>query len=390
MRPINLSEIQHLNSIQKENLISIYLNTHRFGKEVNENVDASNLKSQLQKAKEILKNKNKHESEIEKQLSPAYKLIEDSGFWTHQLDGLAIFISDDFFEYHQLPYKVETTTFISDRFLLKPLLYSFSDNKIYYILTLSLDKIRLLEATEYGIHELDLEKILPEGVNEVLSYYQFEQSLQMRSQQIGTTGNDKIYHGQGGGKADNTPYIKEYFRKVNDELSRFFSSSNQSQMVLAGVEYLIPIYKEINSLANLADNFINGNHDHTKPGDLHEKANEIMKPYQLELQKKRVEKYNQLAGSGKTSYDLEEIVKAAVNGRVEALFLAKNATRWGKLQNENEPKVEIHQEYHDDDNDLLDLSAVNTILNSGETYFVDKEQIPEDTIDTDYAAVFRY
>lgn len=390
MRPINLSEIQHLNSIQKENLISIYVNTHRFGKEVNENVDATNLKSQLQKAKEILKNKNKHEDEIKKLLSPAYQLIEDSGFWSHQLDGLAIFISDDFFEYHQLPYQVETTTFVSDRFLLKPLLYSFSDNKIYYILTLSLDKIRLLEATEYGIHELDLEKILPEGVNEVLSYYQFEQSLQMRSQQIGTTGDDKIYHGQGGGKADNTPYIKEYFRKVNDELSRFFSSSNQSQMVLAGVEYLIPIFKETNSIANLADDFIHGNHDHTKPGDLHEKANEIMKPYQMELQKKRVEKYNQLAGSGKTSYDLEEIVKAAVNGRVEALFLAKNATRWGKLQTDNEPKVEIHQEYHDDDNDLLDLSAVNTILNSGETYFVDKEQIPEDTIDTDYAAVFRY
>ncbi|MFW5761439.1 MAG: hypothetical protein ACOCXH_10710, partial [Cyclobacteriaceae bacterium] len=316
MKPINLSEIQHLNNFQKENLISIYISTHRFGKEVNENVDATNLKSQLQKVKEILKNKGKHENEIDKLLKPAYNLIDDTGFWSHQLDGLAIFIDDNFFEYHQLPYEVETRTFVSDRFLLKPLLYSFSDNFIYYILTLSLDRIRLLEATEYGIYELDLEKILPEGVNEILNFYQFEQSLQMRSQQIGTTGEGKIFHGQGGGKSDNTPYIKEYFRKVNDELSRFFSSNKPSQMVLAGVEYLIPIFKEINSLANIANDFIHGNHDHTKPGELHEKANIIMKPYQLELQKKRMEKYNQLAGSGKTSYDLEEIVKAAVNGRV--------------------------------------------------------------------------
>lgn len=390
MKPINLSEIQHLHNFQKENLVSIYINTHRFGKEVNENVDAINLKNQLQKVKENLKNKNKSESEIDKLLAPAYQLIEDSGFWAHQLDGLAIFIADDFFEYHQLPYSVDTKVFVSDRFLLKPLLYSFSDNHIYYILTLSLDKVRLLEATEYGIHELDLEKILPEGVNEVLSYYQFEQSLQMRSQQVGTTGDNKIYHGQGGGKTDNTPYIREYFRKVNDELSRFFSSNKPSQMVLAGVEYLIPIFNEVNSIANIADEFIHGNHDHTKPGELHEKANQIVKPYQLEQQKKRVEKYNQLAGSGKTSYNLEEIVKAAVNGRVEALFLAKNATKWGRLFNDNEPKVEIHREYHDDDNDLLDLTAVNTILNSGETYFVEKEEIPEDTIDTEFAAVFRY
>lgn len=390
MRPISLSEIQHLNDIKSDSLISIYLDTHRYGKEVKEFQDAKNLKSSLQKISSILKDKGLNEDKIDNLLQPAYKLVEDNDFWHHQLDGLAIFMAEDFFEYHRLPYHVQSTSMVSNRFLLKPLLYSFSDNNIYYILTLSLDKVRLLEATEYGIHELDLEKILPEGVNEVLSYYQFEQSLQMRSQQVGTQGSNKIYHGQGGGKVDNTPYIKEYFRKVNDELSRFFSSSNPSQMVLAGVEYLIPIFKEVNAIGNLADDFINGNHDETKPGELHKKANEIMQPFQQDLKKKREDKYNRLAGSGKTSYDLEEIVKAAVNGRIEALFLAKNATKWGKLENINEPKVEVHQEYHDDDNDLLDLSAVNTILNSGETYFVEKGQIPEGTVDTEYAAVFRY
>lgn len=390
MRPISLSEIQHLNDIKKDNLISIYLDTHRYGKEVNEYQDAKNLKSALQQTSANLKDKDISDDKIDNLLQPAYKLVEDNDFWHHQLDGLAIFIAEDFFEYHRLPYQVHNICLVSNRFLLKPLLYSYSDNNIYYILTLSLEKVRLLEATEYGIHELDLEKILPEGVNEVLSYYQFEQSLQMRSQQVGSQGNDKIYHGQGGGKVDTTPYIKEYFRKVNDELSRFFPSSSTSQIVLAGVEYLIPIFKEVSSIGSIADGFIKGNHDETKPGELHQKANEIMMPYQKELRNNRVAKYNQLAGSGNTSYNLEEIVKASVNGRIEALFVAKDASKWGKLGVENGPKVEIHQEYQEDDNDLVDISAVNTILNSGEAYFVEKDQIPEDTVDADLAAIFRY
>lgn len=390
MRALTMEELQQLNEIKGENCISIYLPTHRGGKEVTANEDARLLKSLVQKIKFRLTDQGINDGEVQRYLGQVYDLIDNTSFWRDQQDGLAIFLAKDFFRYYRMPYRFDEFTLVSDSFYLKPLIPAFDDRDYYHILAVSLHKIRFFEANRFYINELKLEDIFPENVDEILSYYQFEQSLQMRSQHGGMSSGDNVqYYGQGGSKRDNTPYIKEYFREIDKGIGRI-TTSTPIPMVIAAVEYLHPIYKEVNTHAEIMEKGIMGNHDMAEPKELHAKSLEIMEPYFHRQRESRRNKYQQLAGSGKTSRDINEIVTAAVNGRIEALFVAKGANMWGKLKDENGLKTELHETFQDNDNCLIDLSAVNTLLNGGETYLVDREYIPQDGAETPVAALFRY
>ncbi|MGK7394598.1 MAG: hypothetical protein ACNS62_08490 [Candidatus Cyclobacteriaceae bacterium M3_2C_046] len=388
---MSIQELEKLSNIQKPNSISIYIPTHRSGKEVNNYEDGKLLKTHTQNIKNNLTAKGWNENDALQYLQPIYDLIDDKGFWRHQLDGLAIFLSEDFFKYYRMPFSFDEFELLSDSFYLKPLLPVFSNDEYYYILALSLDKVRVLEANKFYAHELDLNELFPDGIEEILKFYEdFEQSLQMRSQQTGANEGSQVqYHGQGSAKKDNTPYIKEYFRKINEGLNRIMPS-NPKPTVLAGVDYLLPIYKEVNTVAQIVDKGITGNPNDLKTEELFEKSRSIIEPYFNELKEKRKNKYQQLAGTGKASYDIEEIVKASFNGRIEAIFVTKEAHVWGKFTNGDQQKVEMHQQFQDHDSCLVDFSAIKTLLNGGEAFLVDPQHIPEKNVDTGIAAVFRY
>ena len=42
-----------------------------------------------------------------------------------------------------------------------------------------------------------------------------------------------------------------------------------------------------------------------------------------------MDRYAALAGSGKASYDIQEIAPAAINGRIDALFVVEGTHHWG-------------------------------------------------------------
>src|SRR5690554_7410860 len=100
MRPFNREEIRKLNDVKSETFISIYIPTHRSGEAVNNGKDIIMLKNQVQKAKNELVRKGLSEASAKEFLKEAYNLLEDTGFWRQQLDGLALFIADDFFAYY--------------------------------------------------------------------------------------------------------------------------------------------------------------------------------------------------------------------------------------------------------------------------------------------------
>ena len=66
--------------------------------------------------------------------------------------------------------------------------------------------------------------------------------------------------------------------------------------MLAGVEYLIPIYREVNSYQHLADSSIEGNVNDLPPDALHARAWKIVQPMFEAPQKQAVEAVKQLAG----------------------------------------------------------------------------------------------
>ena len=78
---------------------------------------------------------------------------------------------------------------------------------------------------------------------------------------------------------------------------------------------------------------------------------------------------------GRVSNDIEEVVQAAACGRVDRLFVARDAERWGTF-NGDKGHLELHDAHHAGNQDLLDLAAVETMVNEGWLFVVDEAQIP--------------
>jgi hypothetical protein len=98
--------------------------------------------------------------------------------------------------------------------------------------------------------------------------------------------------------------------------------------------------------------------------------------------------YEALAGadSDRASADLAEILPAAHFGRVGVLFVATGVQRWGSFDRQSNA-LEVHEQHEPGDEDLLDVAAVQTLLQGGTIYAVGPGDVPADA---PLAAIFRH
>jgi len=156
--------------------------------------------------------------------------------------------------------------------------------------------------------------------------------------------------------------------------------------VLAGVDYLFPIYREVNTYPYLMEDGIPGNPKGISTEQLHKLALEIVRPYFQKAENDAIAQYRQSSGTGLTSSNIKEIIRSACDGRVGLLFIATGHKQWGIFDPESKD-VQLHQKMETGSEDLLDSSAIRTLLNGGTVFSVPQEKMPDDK---PIAAVFRY
>lgn len=365
---------------EDQQCVSIYLPTHRTGVETQQG--PIRLKNLLSEAEMHLSEQGLGPRDVQKILEPASKLLPDSYFWQYQSDGLAIFLSANISNIYRLPLSFEELIMVDNHFYIKPLLPLITGDGQFFILALSQNDIRLLNATRYGVSEVDTGQLVS-NLDEVSSSDDHQRSLQSHSSDAsgGTTRRSSVtFHGQGGGSDESAKKdLLRYFHLVEDGLAEFLRG-DQVPLVLAGVEYLLPIYKEANTYPNMIDMVIKGNPDLMSTEDLHKSAWEIIRPHFQIPQEKAVAYYQQLSGqkSKRAADTLEIILPASIQGRVETLFIAAGMQQWGVI-NPSTNKIEIHDQLQPGDEHLLDLAAVQTYLKGGTVYVMEPEKVPGGT-----------
>jgi hypothetical protein len=368
--------------------VSIYMPTHRAGFDIQQ--DPIRLKNLLGEAEERLLAGGLRTPKAKKLLEPAEKLLQDGLFWQRQSDGLAMFLSPEVFRYYRLPFDFDKLVVVSDRFHIKPLLPLLSGDGWFYVLALSQNAIRLLQGTRRSVSEVNLEDT-PDSLAEALRYNDPEKRFQFHTSTLTPGGKGErpaVFHGHGVASADDPKgYILRYFHQVDEGLQDLLRDE-QAPLVLAGVDYLFPIYKEANTYPHLVDEGIEGNPEELRAEELHERAWAIVHPLFLAAQKEAAAQYRQLAGVGseEASNDLREVVPAAYHGRVTTLFVAVGLQKWGSFDLDTNV-VHLQEEAKPSDEDLLDFAAVHTLLNGGTVYAVEPEKVPDKA---PLAAVFRY
>lgn len=379
------AELEQLMRKEQQWCVSIYMPTHRTGREAQQ--DPIRLKNLLGEAEKRLSDQGVGTRDVQQMLEPAAKLLLDSYFWQHQSDGLAIFITSNRVRRYRLPLNFEEFVAVMDHFHVKPLLPLFTGDGQFYILALSQNAVRLLNGTRYSVSEVDIGQV-GGSLAEAIPSVNHQMSLQLHSSGSSGGSGSVTFHGQGGGSDESAKKeLLRYFRLVADGLKEFLQG-NQAPLVLAGVEYLLPIYKEANTYPNLIDTFIKGNPDLLSADELHKSAWEIIRPLFQAAQEEAFAHYQQLAGqaSERAADTLEKIVPAAYHGQVETLFVAAGEQQWGIL-NPVTNEIELHDQMESGDESLLDLATVHTYLKGGTVYAVEPEMVPGGS---PAAAVLRY
>jgi hypothetical protein len=367
-----------------EYCISVYMPTHRSGVKVNEMEDNIAFKNALQQITNDLKSRNVNQTVVQKMLEPGYELLRNNIFWRYLDRGLAVFISDGYFKYVKMPDTPVSEVVINTSFLLKPLVNAMTVKEYFYLLAVSKKQAKFFRADNFGMEQLDIEE-LPNGVDDVVHFEEKDDQKLFRTES-GQGGKGAAFHGHGAGKPDDKENIALYLEEVDDTLWDEVLHRENVPLLLAGVEYLLPIYKSVTDYNNVWPEVITGNQEYEDHNTLYEKARKVMEPYFRERTRKALEMYGNQSATSLTSSIPADIISAAHYSRIWHLFVIRGSHLWGTF-NEMENTLQIHDTKQEGDECLIDKAVIKTILNGGDVHFVSREDMPGDS---DMAAVMRY
>ncbi len=382
MHLMSKEELRALIEERESPCVSIYMATHR---RLETQQDQIRFKNLLREAEDRLLKLGLRSPEARGLLAPAQKLLDDPFFWEHLSDGLALFLSPHSFRSYCLPYILKELVVVTERFHLKPLLPLLDYAGRFYILALSKNEVRLLGGTPISAEQVEVENV-PHSLWDVLKYEQPEKQLQYHTRTPPGMGRRAaIFHGHGAREEDAKENILQYFRMIDRGL-REVLRHERAPLLLAGVDYLLPIYREANSYPHLLQEGVTGNPEGLHPQQLHAQAWPIVQPFFEKAQRDARARYGELVRKGRASSKIEEVVPEAYFGRVESLIVAVGRQQWGTFDSDNR-EVCLHPEQRPGSQDLLDLAAIHTLLNGGEVHAVPPKRVPDRSL---VAAIFRY
>jgi Bacterial archaeo-eukaryotic release factor family 3 len=346
-------------------------------------------KTLLRQVEEQLLANGLRSQETEELLQPIQQLLPNRDFWQRQSQGLALFIAPQIFRAYRVPLALDELTVVSKRFHIKPLLSFLSGNGHFFVLALSQKGLRLLRGTRFDVDEVELQGV-PRSVAEALQYDDIEKrDHHYPGAQGRPAGGIAPFAGHGVDVEDSAhePHdaILRYCQQVDKGL-RAFLGNEHAPLVLAGVEYLLPIYQRANTYPYLLEDGITGSPERLRPEELQARAWAVVQPHFRQAQEGAAARYRQLVGTGRAISDIQAIVMAAYEGRIDTLFVAVGVQQWGSFDSGSRT-VEVHQEAQAGDEDLLDVAAMYTLLRRGTVHALTPESVPERT---PAAAITRY
>ena len=374
--PFARREFDQLAHIQASTCVSLYLPAHRAGAGVEQ--DPIRFRNLLAAAERELAEFGWRRGDIKELLDPAHRLLSNRDWWSHQADGLAVFIAAGVFRAFRAPIAFEELAVVSPRFHLRPLLPLVTGDELFWVLALSQNAVRLFRGSRQAIAEVDIGQT-PTSMAEALAYEDPERQLQVWTSGPAGTGH---FHGHGGGGEEDKAALERYFRAVDHGIGDILADT-AGPLILAGVSYYGPIYRSVSRQPRIVEEVIAGNAEDLSAVDLHEKAWPLVQQQTSARRAAALDRYAQSHAARRTVEGLSEVNAAADDGRIETLLLARHDHRW--VPHDHTPATTVHNERAPGDIDLLDEMARRVLDTGGDVVVMDDENVPGGL-----AAILRY
>lgn len=351
--------------------VSLYMPAEQTGPEVRQN--PIRFKNLLKTADNML-----HQVGVDAAddlLDPARHLIKDDLFWSWQQSGFALFCSPGLFLSFRLPLQFEERVVVTTHFHIKPLLPLLCIDGKFYVLALSQKSIRVLHCTRQEFKDVTPEK-MPKSIGHTLQYDDPQRQLQYHTG-TGEGGGRRpaMFHGQGVGTDEEKENLRRYSAEIFERLMSLVSREH-APVLLAGVDPLRSIFRQVSGSIRLLDKDIDTNADELSNEELHRRAWDMAESYFRLPQQEAVKHYMDIAGKGNTSSGLEEIVPASFYGQVETLFVNMDMAQWG-IFDENTGVLELHEGQVPGNEDLTDAAAFHALKHGGTVYALSSREMPD-------------
>jgi hypothetical protein len=227
---------------------------------------------------------------------------------------------------------------------------------------------------------------MPKSLAEAMRYDEPIKHFTMQpSSTLRSTGRSTMLHGHGGATDETDDRILQYFRQLNQGIQDLLRGETHP-LVLAGLDHLLPLYREANTYPHMLDEELDVNPKELSDEELHRRAWALVEPQLEKTRDEAISRYRDLMGTGRTSSALPELLPAAHFGRIETLFVVRDQEVWGIFEPE-ENRMEVHQDEKSGDEDLLNSATLLTLTNGGTVYALDQKDMPDDSV---LAAILRY
>lgn len=327
--------------------------------------------------------------EREALLAPIDALLNAPPAHIYHGEGLAVYASEGFSKTVVLPQSPAPSVEVDRHFRLDPIFQGLAGKDRFYLLCLSLHSIQLWEGDGVSMKPIPLGE-LETNIKDALHFEDSDTQVQFHTNsgspsRNNSKGQGSTFFGVGGENHDRKGEFLSFFRIIDKGIAAKLVDK-RIPLILAGVGYLMPIFREANTYGRLAPFQIPGATHAVGPiGELHAKASALLREdHQREMQKALAE-YRENLTNARTVSGFTDVVPSACHKRLTHLFIRRDARQWG-IFNPADGRTEVLGEYRHGAEDLVKLAAVKTLLGHGKVYIVEDMEMP---IDAEIAGLCR-
>ena len=362
--------------------VSIYLPMARSSDETKKN--PIRYKNAIQNVEKQMEEQGFEVRKVRSVKAELEEAVDGFEFFQEQLGGLAVFLADDYLRIVKMPVSFEERVEVRDTFDIRPMLEALQNNMEFYILALSQENARLFRASEFDIVEIQLDEDIPTNFEEAMKYDVPQDQLQQKVFSGADGGNTAIYHGHT--ESDQTKkHLRRYFRMLDQGVGEAMADHGLP-VLLFGLDYLHPIYRDASELPEIIPEGISKNPDELEIEQIHGLAWQAVLQNMESPQSQAVREYKNLMGDEKSNAVMETIPLVAANGRVDKLLVDKKYHLWGTVDFDRQEVAFQKQPQQHEDTELVDFSIKHTLINGGEVFVMNSSDMPVE----DAAAILRY
>lgn len=315
------NEFAELRKEKSDACISVIVPTHRLSPE--RRADELILKRAVTSAKELLE--EKYAGEITATLKSKLDELFSRVDFLHNKEGLGLFVSSSIQKIVKFPFAVKEKVVIKESFELRDLLFLNNCSSDYYLLEINEKSARLFKGSIDELEEIKDENF-PQKHSEV-----FEYSKPARGSSY--VGNAFVKEFEKDKSVMEEIRMQEFLRAVDKLLGKYLSPG--SFLLLSGTEKNIALFKSVSKHTKSIIGIIPGNESHITTHELGSLAWLKMSDYINNQKFNLVKTYEEKAGEGLGVEGIEEVWKAAKEGRGLILLVEKDYLAPGFIRSED-------------------------------------------------------